>query len=598
MIVAWLAAVVVQQPRAPGRQDSTKPGSVLYEMGVQLKRAGDALRVHDTATALAAYDSILRARPNEAATLFLRFQLRYNSHDTTGARRDLERSAALGFTAAQSVRAMMAHPYTPAPPPPPTPPMPPTQTTPLANRSAPAAPALMPGHRVIPGQRRSAVLCCPDRSWWNGTAEIIALIVILFAWRARRPVQTANIQLQPGERLLWDGRPEQRFRIGALDVALSAAGAGTCALVSFLAFTPVTHFVENQSSEIDWGILLLWVPMFGFVGIVLFFGRYFFAARLRKATRYVVTTERVIVADPDVSSTPVAEVPGLLVVDMGDGTGTVGFVSTTDDEWARALAGVESADAMNTPLVFGAARREKVRQRLREEARMKNATVKFEHVEKPRAVHDDILRALRGGPTPAVTEAPPASAPLTNRELLQVVAAVQGTNRTMSLFACLCLIVFGVAGAAMMLPPLLRYLAQQRWTAVPCDITTTQARQTYRTRGQTYETRYRWDASWRYDYGGQHYTGTTFGYTPALDTLGNPEHVKLTSQLAQLKPGQRSTCWIDPGTPSESVIDQSLGRSSLFSLLSLLPLIAGVAGLVYMGRTATSGRAAAAHQQS
>jgi hypothetical protein len=593
VIVAWLAAVAVQQPRLPGSPDSTKPGSVVYEMGVQLRRAQDALRVNDTTTALAAYDSILRANPNDPGALFLRGQLRYDRHDTSGARRDLERSAALGFTLARRVLEMMAHPYTP-----PQRVLVPQHVPVVANRGVPAPPALMPGHRVIPGQRSSAVLCCPERSWWTGTAEIIAMIVLLLAWRARRPVQTPNIPLQPGERILWDGRPEQRFRISAMDVALSAAGVGVCALVSFFAFTPVTHFVEHDSSVIDWGILLLWVPMFGFIGIVLFFGRYFFDARSRKATRYVVTTERVIVADPNVASTPVADVPDLLVVDTGDGTGTVGFVSTKDDEWARALAGAESGDAMNTPLVFGAARREKVRQRLREEARMKNATVKFEHVEKPRAVHDDILRALRGGSTPAVTEAPPASAPVTNRELLQVLASAQGANRRMGLFACLCLIVFGVAGAAMALPPLLRYLAQQRWTAVPCDITTTQARQTYRTRGQTYETRYRWDASWQYDYGGQHYTGTTFGYTPALDTLGNPEHVKLTSQLAQLKPGQRSTCWIDPGMPSESVIDQSVGRSSLFGLFSLLPLIAGVAGFVYMVRTGTSGRAAAVHQQS
>jgi hypothetical protein len=143
-----------------------------------------------------------------------------------------------------------------------------------------------------------------------------------------------------------------------------------------------------------------------------------------------------------------------------------------------------------------------------------------------------------------------------------------------------CLVIFGgifiVAGLAafvlLTVPTLGRALDSRTWDETPCVILSSQVTTSRGNKGDTYGVA----VSYRYEYGGQPYTGDRYRLI-AVSSSGRAAKQRVVNQLA---PGTTTVCYVDPDRPQESVLDRGIGWEML---LVLLPLVGALVGLIIMG---------------
>lgn len=101
------------------------------------------------------------------------------------------------------------------------------------------------------------------------------------------PVDIFREELNPGERLIWTGQPQQGFLLRPVDgifIPMSLVWGG------------ITLFWESQILSIGAPfIFILWGLLFALVVLYLIFGRFFVDQEQRRKTYYALTNERAII---------------------------------------------------------------------------------------------------------------------------------------------------------------------------------------------------------------------------------------------------------------------------------------------------------------
>ena len=138
--------------------------------------------------------------------------------------------------------------------------------------------------------------------------------------------------LDPGEQLVWSGRPKQGVRLQAGDVflipfSLMWGGFAFFWEASVLGLTSMTsHAAHGHQPPL---FFALWGIPFCLVGLYMIFGRFFFDAYARGKTWYGVTDRRVIVLksafSTNISSFDYNNLTNLNLVERKDNSGDILF---------------------------------------------------------------------------------------------------------------------------------------------------------------------------------------------------------------------------------------------------------------------------------
>ena len=153
--------------------------------------------------------------------------------------------------------------------------------------------------------------------------------------------------------------------------------------------------------------------------------------------------------------------------------------------------------------------------------------------------------------------------------------------------------IFLVVGLAVFwlvfLRPLGRIVAARGWEKRDCTILSSEVGVSSSSDGDTYRVKVRFS----YVYDGKLFESDRY------DFFGVSSSGRAGKQAAvdRLPPGTETSCWVDPGNPSEAVLDREPGLFLLFSLLPLAFVAVGGGGLVMafvMGRRRSGGGSRAA----
>jgi Bacterial PH domain len=135
------------------------------------------------------------------------------------------------------------------------------------------------------------------------------------------PEDLVRGELGPGEELLWAGRPRQGLVLRAADAFLipfSLLWAG------FAVFWEA--MVIRQGGPLFFAV---WGVPFVLVGLYITFGRFWVDARMRAATHYAVTSERVVITlglfARRVKSLSLDTLSDVSLTERGGGSGTITF---------------------------------------------------------------------------------------------------------------------------------------------------------------------------------------------------------------------------------------------------------------------------------
>ncbi len=138
-------------------------------------------------------------------------------------------------------------------------------------------------------------------------------------------------RLDPGERLLWAGRPRGGVRFRAQDAYLIPFSLLWGGFAIFWEFMAVTQ-TSRARGPVGTVFPLFGVP-FVLVGLNFIFGRFFSDARRRSRTYYGVTSERIIIVigglfSHQTKSLQLRTLADVSLTERGDGSGSITFGPT------------------------------------------------------------------------------------------------------------------------------------------------------------------------------------------------------------------------------------------------------------------------------
>ncbi|MDX1502682.1 MAG: DUF3592 domain-containing protein [Thermoanaerobaculia bacterium] len=149
---------------------------------------------------------------------------------------------------------------------------------------------------------------------------------------------------------------------------------------------------------------------------------------------------------------------------------------------------------------------------------------------------------------------------------------------------------FFLVGTGMLLPffvwPALDVLEARSWSQVPCEIVESGVR--YH-RGDD-STTYSVEVLFRYEVDGRKYLSNRYRFLGGSSS-GYEGKARV---VAEIPPGTRTTCFVDPDAPEEAVLNRGLSGDMLFGLIPLLFALVGAGGLWATYRMARRARADAA----
>lgn len=153
--------------------------------------------------------------------------------------------------------------------------------------------------------------------------------------------------------------------------------------------------------------------------------------------------------------------------------------------------------------------------------------------------------------------------------------------------------IFLLAGAAMFyaltVQPLWGILSARNWVETPCKITSSQVAVHNGDDGDTYSIEIRFE----YTYDGRQFSGDRYHFMEGFSSGGRSGKQAIVDQYPV---GAQRTCFVDPGDPSQAVIQRGMTADLLWGLLSLPFLAVGVGGVwfVVFGRRLKNARASGA----
>jgi hypothetical protein len=141
--------------------------------------------------------------------------------------------------------------------------------------------------------------------------------------------------LDPGERVLWAGRPETGLKLrphDALMIPFSLMWGGFAFFWEAMALA-MTFGVGFATRDAGAGAMMVLFPLWGIpfcvVGAYMIFGRFFADARIRARTLYGLTPSRVVIVSglfsSQIRSIPLGQLGELTVTEGRGGRGTLTF---------------------------------------------------------------------------------------------------------------------------------------------------------------------------------------------------------------------------------------------------------------------------------
>ena len=154
------------------------------------------------------------------------------------------------------------------------------------------------------------------------------------------PAAALRERIEPGERLLWSGRPRRGFMLRASDAFAIPFGLLWCCFAIFWEWSVVS------SGRAPWFFELWGVP-FVAVGLYLVFGRFIADAYQRGRTVYGITDRRVVILNDGFRRTVrTLALEGLTEIELAEGRGgrgTLTFGRDTSSAYGFALRGLPTS---------------------------------------------------------------------------------------------------------------------------------------------------------------------------------------------------------------------------------------------------------------
>jgi hypothetical protein len=137
---------------------------------------------------------------------------------------------------------------------------------------------------------------------------------------------------------------------------------------------------------------------------------------------------------------------------------------------------------------------------------------------------------------------------------------------------------------ALFVGPVLKIFAARSWAQVPCEIVSSRVKTNSSSDGDTYSV----DIVYRYTYQGHPYTSNRYHFITGSSSgyQGKAEVVN------RFPPGKQTTCFVNPGTPVDAVLDRNATNGLWFGLIPLVFVAVGAGGVIFTLRRAPVGTGA------
>lgn len=150
-------------------------------------------------------------------------------------------------------------------------------------------------------------------------------------------------ELNPGERIIWSGQPQQGFMLrtgDAIMIPFSLLWGGFAIFWEFGVVTSGAPF-----------FFMLWGIPFVLIGLYIIFGRFFVDIAQRRKTYYALTNERVIIIsglfNQNIKSLELKKLPEINISTRGNGKGTITFGASHPMAWMYAGSGFPNTGRYN-----------------------------------------------------------------------------------------------------------------------------------------------------------------------------------------------------------------------------------------------------------
>ncbi len=143
-------------------------------------------------------------------------------------------------------------------------------------------------------------------------------------------------ELDPGERLIWSGQPQQGFLLSLSDALMIPFSLIWCGFACFWEYEAL-----NGGAPI---LFMLWGIPFLLVGLYLIFGRFLFDMDRRRRTYYALTNRRAIIISEffgrNVKSLELSLLPEINIYVRDNGKGTILFGPIHPMGWMATNSGL------------------------------------------------------------------------------------------------------------------------------------------------------------------------------------------------------------------------------------------------------------------
>ena len=143
------------------------------------------------------------------------------------------------------------------------------------------------------------------------------------------PTDKFRNELNPGERIIWSGQPQQGFILRPSDALMIPF---SLVWVGFVVFWESTVISEGAPS-----FFALWGIPFVLMGLYMIFGRFFVDREQRRKSFYALTSERVIIIsglfNQNIKSLDIKRLPEINLNTKSNGKGTITFGPTHPLDW-------------------------------------------------------------------------------------------------------------------------------------------------------------------------------------------------------------------------------------------------------------------------
>jgi hypothetical protein len=144
-------------------------------------------------------------------------------------------------------------------------------------------------------------------------------------------------ELNPGERIIWSGQPQQGLILRPSDTLMIPFSLMWGGFAIFWEFNVI--------------FFMLWGIPFVLVGLYMIVGRFFFDSMQRSKTYYALTNERVIIISgvfsQNTKTLDIKKLPEINISTKGDGKGTITFGASHPMAWMYSGSGFPNMGRYN-----------------------------------------------------------------------------------------------------------------------------------------------------------------------------------------------------------------------------------------------------------